>query len=307
VKKLSSAIIGLAISVAPLQAGSISLWATNASSTIYEFNGSTGAAAGTFTAPGPVSRLAQYGGDVYLMNSQNNAVYEYSNNGAYLGTVIDSASAKPFDATDIAFGLDGDLYLTLATTNEIVRYTSAGTFLGVFGPGPATPHHISGMAFRSDGLYVANYAGMQTLVYSLTGGSPSILDPSTGQVDSLAFGPTGDLFDSNDTTDMIDDLSAPSVFAGGFTGSPRGLQFEPDGFLYVADQEGNAIDRVNAATGGTVSVFASGEGLTNALDFAFVENSGANAPEPSTALLLLAGLVLMPAVRELVRSRPKPH
>jgi MYXO-CTERM domain-containing protein len=302
VKQLLLAIITFDVSITPLQAGSITLWATNASSTIYEFNGSTGAAAGTFTAPGPVSRLAQYGGNVYLMNEVDNAVYEYSNNGAYLGTVIDSASAKPFDATDIAFGLDGDLYLTLATTNEVVRYTSAGAFLGVFGPGPAVPHRIGGMAFRADGLYVADYAGMQTLVYSLTGGSPTIVDPSAGQVDSLAFGPTGDLFDSNDTTNMIDDLTAPSVFAGGFAGSPRGLQFQPDGFLYVADQEGSAIDRVNAATGGTVSVFASGEGLTNALDFAFVQNSGADTPEPSTALLLLAGLLLLPAIRKRERS-----
>jgi hypothetical protein len=247
--------------------------------------------------------VVEHDGSVYLLNGQTNSVYQYSNNGTYVRTLISAASSNPFDATDIAFGLDGDLYMTLGQTDEIVRYTSNGTFLNVFGSGPGAGADMNSMAFRSDGLYVSDYVGEQILVYDLSGGDPTIVNPAAGQVDDLAFGPAGDLFDTNNTTNTVDDLTTASVFASGFGGNPRGLQFEPDGFLYVASQQGNAVDRVSAETGGTASVFASGEGLTNALDFAFVQDSAVAAPEPSTAFLLLVGTVGLHAIRKHLSRR----
>jgi hypothetical protein len=249
--------------------------------------------------------VAQYNGNVYLLNGQNNSVYEYANNGKYLGAVVSSASATPFDATDITFGLDGNLYITLGQTGEIIRYSSNGTFLGVFALGPGGATDMNGMAFRSDGLYVSDYLTQQIVLYGLDGGGPTIVNPASGQVDSLVFGPAGDLFGTNDSTGQVDDFTTASTFAWSFGGAPRGLQFGSDGFLYVASQQGNAIDRVNGTTGGAATVFASGEGLTNALDFALVENSDPDAPEPSTAILALTGLIAGSAVFALNRTNSR--
>lgn len=278
---------------------------------MYEFDGTTGAPIGNFTAPGTVIRLTQYNGNTYLLNQANGSVYEYNSSGNFVGTFI-KGTQSAFDAGDIAFGPDGDLYMTLADSNEVVRYSSTGAYLGIFGNGPTNPthsgiHSLLGLAFRNDGnLYVADFQGEQIVVYGPGGGDPISMSSVGGQLDDITFNSSGAYYYSLSSTDGIYAQSDAQFSSCPRFGSARSLAFETDGNLYFACQDSGTIDRVDGTNGGDATVFASGGGLENALDFAFLpytpEPPTAAVPEVSTATLGSIGLAAVAAM-QLFRKR----
>lgn len=90
-------------------------------------------------------------------------------------------------------------------------------------------------------------------------------------VQSLAFGPGGDLFASSfGSRDILEYSGVSGAFVGTFVppgrgglGAPNGIVFGPDGNLYVADAffGTNSILRYSGTTGAFLGVFASGGGL----------------------------------------------
>jgi MBG domain (YGX type)/Chitobiase/beta-hexosaminidase C-terminal domain/FG-GAP-like repeat/Abnormal spindle-like microcephaly-assoc'd, ASPM-SPD-2-Hydin/NHL repeat len=266
------------ITAAPVASVSTTeLWVTNATNTVYLFDGAGGSPVGTLSTPGGVTRIAQSPTDIFLLNPNIGSVYDFTPNGVQTGTPISSVSSQTFDADAITIGPDGNFYIALSQTNQIVRYDKTGKLLGVFGTGPTngSNHVLDGMVFGPSNLFVADFIGQQVLKYALTGGSPSTVSVAcTGQVDSLAIGVNGDLYGSNLCGNTVYDITKSSVFASGIGGGfLRTIQFRPDGYLYMAAQDAGAIYRASATSGGTPAVFAKGGGLTNAIDFAFVPSS----------------------------------
>ncbi len=264
------------------------LWVTNGTSTIHLFDSATGTATGTITAPASITRIAAYNGNAYLLDIQNNNVYEYSAAGTETGLFVSGASSSQYDAEDIAFGPDGNLYISLGISNEVVEYSSTGSYIGVFGTGPSTgSHSLDGIAFGGGNVYVADFQGKRVLQYASAGGTPTVLATLSNSPDSLAFGNNGDLY-ATAAGAVYDVTTSSNLSNSGFSGTLRGLEFEGDGYAYVAGQGGSGVYRVSAS-GGTAAVFAS---LGSAVDFAFVAT-----PEPGTVLLCLTCLALTPALR----------
>jgi MYXO-CTERM domain-containing protein len=171
--------------------------------------------------------------------------------------------------------------------------------LGVFANGPSTSgsHGLIGMAFGAGNLYVADFYAQQILQYNGTlGGNPSTFASGAGQADSVAYGADGHVYWTNFGGAVI--KSGSGSFSSAPGGGARELQFRPDGFLYFAGQFGSAIYRVDGTTGGTATVFASGGGMTNPLDFEFVQSA-----EPSTAAAGLTGLLALLLYRRSRRMR----
>jgi DNA-binding beta-propeller fold protein YncE len=84
------------------------LWVTNGSTTVYEYDSTTGAPTGTLTVPGNGAlRITQGGGFLWLLDTSSNAVYEYSPNGTFVTTAI-AANGPSFDANDLLYGPDGN-------------------------------------------------------------------------------------------------------------------------------------------------------------------------------------------------------
>lgn len=74
--------------------------------------------------------------------------------------------------------------------------------------------------------------------------------------------------------------------AGGGLLNPGGLEYGPDGKLYVAGLNSDNVLRYNGQTGEFIGVFASGGGLDSPEDVTFI-------PEPGVLSLFVLGLMLI--------------
>jgi sugar lactone lactonase YvrE len=227
---------------------------------------------------GPKDLAIGADGNVYVASSGTNNLIRYTATGQLLGTFVAAGSGGLSGPYGLAFGPDGNLYVDSTGTNAVYEYSgSTGAFLNTFvsaGSGGLTDPR--GMAFGQDGNLYVSSRGTQSVdrFQGPTGSAPGSPLPAAGQSGAtfvatgsgglagpldLIFGPNGNLFVANGTpmpgiTNNNYGVLEYSGTGGGFvttyvgcgTGGvtdPRGLPFDQDGRLYVADAVTNAMHR----------------------------------------------------------------
>jgi hypothetical protein len=239
-------------------------------------NVSTFVAAGSGGLNTPKDLVQGADGNIYVASSQTDSVIRYSPTGQLLGTFVATGSgglARPYG---LAFGPDGNLYVDSVTNNNILEYNgTTGAFIGTFvSAGSGGLSQPAGMVFGPDGnLYISSINTQSVDRFEgPTGSNPGSPLPAAGQTGAtfvatgsgglggprdLIFGPNGNLYVSNGMAPpsitnnnyaVLEYNGSTGSFITTFVGSgtngvtdPRGLAFDQDGRLYVADAATNAI------------------------------------------------------------------
>jgi DNA-binding beta-propeller fold protein YncE len=192
------------------------------------------------------------------------------------GALIDKFGELSEGYPGMAVGPDEKIYVTSNVLGEgaVYRFSRDGRFLGQFGK--ATLRTPGRLAFGPDGnCYVigSNWpqspAVWQILRYNKTSGA--LIDSfvtDAGAPRDLAFGPNGNLYVADANRGIVRYDGSSGAFIDIFVPfGPSGLTdvtafiHGPDGSLFVASRNANAVFRFNGATGVLLEQFlASGSG-----------------------------------------------
>jgi len=276
------------------------LVASQGSSQILRYNGTTGTYIGVFASnpamDGPESISYGPDGSLYVASGFSNNVTKFSSiNGAYMGQFVPAGTAGLSNPQSLTFGPDGNLYVlthSTAASEAIWKFNgTTGAFISKFGTGGGNGD-TDGLTFGPDNnLYQGRRTTDNILKFDgTTGGSLGVFatDPTNLSVASnLAFGPDGNLYVSNvspggvarynGTTGAFIDFFIPSGDA------TWGLKWGSDNKLYVGFTGSNEIKRYNSAGTFLDQFTTSGTPLNGPFSFAF-------APEPGSISLLVIGM-----------------
>jgi len=267
-------------------------------------------------ASGATRAVSLVPGDLVVADWAANAIFRMDpTSGAQ--TVI-SSGGSIVEALDVAIGPGGDLFVANGESgSNIVRIDPATGAQSVLTTGVTFP---TGLVFDAAGeLLVADSFFGSSVAVGITidaagdilitsvGGEIERVDPVTGSrttiftegsgqsLFELVVDANGDLLVVDDGVDSIlrvDPITGSHTVlsSGGNLSSPFGLAHDANGDLLVGDRSGKVL-RVDPVTGAQ-TIIASGGGLTSAFGVAIVP-----VPEPTTALLLAAGLTTLAAAR----------
>ena len=206
-------------------------------SAVLRYNATTGAFVGTFVTqgsgglsnPGVQAFGMAFGpdGNLYAASGGTNQVLEYNGTtGAFINTFVAAGSGGLNFPRAVTFGSDGSLYVTSWNTNSVMRYQ------GPLASSPGAPLPAAG---QSGATFVAPSSGGLLLpIYAI-------------------FGPDGNLYvDGSQTVGVLRYSGTTGAFIDAFVpggrgniDNGRGIVFDPDGRLYVADS-GDGVHRYDA-------------------------------------------------------------
>jgi len=228
------------------------------SDTIYQVNPSTGAIIGAAPTNGDASGICfDDSSRLYVVDYTNMEVDEFNTStGANLGKF-----ASPFMlGYGLAYG-DGQFFLADRAGSVDVYHSNGAQNVMILSDDP-NYDPISALVTPSDKLLVGTYSGTQIDESNLDGSSPTVFVSNSliGTGYGLAFGPNGNLYESNGAANKILEFDGSTggyitSITGGGLDFPLGITFGPDGTLYVANNGNNTISTFNGTTGAAKSVF----------------------------------------------------
>ena len=185
-----------------------------------------------------------------------------------------------------------------------------------FSVGGANLHGEGSFVAKTDGTGYLDAAANGFYSFNLVAGTSALINASTGTTfDGLALSSGGTLFAIDQGGDSLYSINTstggPTLI--GLTGIPQpspsyvfgALAFDQSGNLYAALSDGvnnNNLYSINPATGAAAPIGPIGSGLTVS-GIAFYPAS--TVPEPASAWLTAAGLLLAAWLRRTDASRPK--
>ncbi len=251
---------------------------------VHRYDGSSGTSLGTF-APGSdgisghANVVVMPNGNYLIGGINTGNILEYQPDGTLVGEFVAAGTGGLGAVGGLAYGADGNLYVADYGNNQILRYDgTTGTFIDVF-VNSATPglNDPLGLAFGPDGsLYVASRGSAGVLKFD---GATGALDTgftaaAVNMAEDITIGPDGAVYVAS-FTDGVYRLDASTganlglfvpIGSGGLL-SAAGIDFGPDGNLYIADQDGDAIRRYDGSTGAYIDDYATGVNGPAYMDF----------------------------------------
>jgi hypothetical protein len=158
---------------------------------------------------------------------------------------------------------DGNAYTMGRDTGTVFKITPSGTLSVVKEMG--TGFYVGPFFDQATGdIYISNCTGAILRLNPLTGAVSTLATVGTSCAGGFTSDATGNIYVSDFSTSVVKITPSGSVstYATGLS-SPDGIDFGPDGELYVGNRGTNQV-LVVAPGGGAASVFASG--LNNPLD-----------------------------------------
>jgi WD40 repeat protein len=239
------------------------------------FDSTTGAYLSQFGSAqlaSPVGLALSVSGDLFVADSINDVVDEFTLAGAFVSQVVSPAADALSNPDALTTGPDGNLYISYQDGN-VYKYNVTTHDITLFAAFQSGGAEALNLVFGPDGnLYVMSaFNGGEVLVYNGT----------TGDYIGV-FGNTG-----------------TALGAGAL-----GMAFGADGNLYVADS--NGVDVVDGTTGNVTGNFIPAGGTVVIPQFLAFSTTTASTPEPFTLPLSALGLLAIGWLRLRGRMRLSP-
>ena len=208
---------------------------------------------GTLNSPSGIALDAS--GNVWVSDTGNNRVVEFSASGTDIGGFTPSGSYTLNGPTGIAVNAAGDVFVADTGDNRVVEYSGSGTELNVFGAASGTGalNSPSGVAISASGQVLVSDTGNNRVAeFTASGSYTSSFNSKMGSPTGITVDSSGDIWVANSGLDdagpdaVMEYNSAGTWLASLGTGEssvhgglsdPSDVALDGSGHAFVADPD----------------------------------------------------------------------